>query len=63
MLLLPLGPDFRFDLQFGRRVMAKLMELEGRINWKNDVQSQEEEEADATAFKDAFKEFDFTLEE
>ncbi|PIG81733.1 CwfJ domain protein [Aspergillus arachidicola] len=63
MLLLPLGPEFRFDLQFGRRVMAKLMELEGRINWKNDVQSQEEEEADATAFKDAFKEFDFTLEE
>ncbi|KNG83508.1 CwfJ domain protein [Aspergillus nomiae NRRL 13137] len=62
-LLLPLGPEFRFDLQFGRRVMAKLMELEGRINWKNDVQSQAEEEADATAFKDAFKEFDFTLEE
>ncbi|KAB8234952.1 hypothetical protein ETB97_007113 [Aspergillus alliaceus] len=62
-LLLPLGPEFRFDLQFGRRVMAKLMELESRINWKNDVQSQEEEEADAAAFKDAFKEFDFTLEE
>ncbi|KAE8373081.1 CwfJ C-terminus 2-domain-containing protein-like protein [Aspergillus bertholletiae] len=62
-LLLQLGPEFRFDLQFGRRVMAKLMELEGRINWKNDVQSQEEEETDATAFKDAFKGFDFTLEE
>ncbi|GAB1215181.1 hypothetical protein ATERTT37_004367 [Aspergillus terreus] len=62
-LLLPLGPDFRFDLQFGRRVMAKLMELEKRINWKNDVQSQAEEERDATAFKEAFKEFDFTLEE
>ncbi|KAE8145232.1 CwfJ C-terminus 2-domain-containing protein-like protein [Aspergillus avenaceus] len=62
-LLLPLGPEFRFDLQFGRRVMAKLMELERRINWKHDVQSQEEEEADATAFKEAFKDFDFTLEE
>ncbi|KAE8353600.1 CwfJ C-terminus 2-domain-containing protein-like protein [Aspergillus coremiiformis] len=62
-LLLPLGPEFRFDLQFGRRVMAKLMELEKRINWKNDVQSVDEEEADATAFKDAFKELDFTLEE
>ncbi|KAL4895407.1 CwfJ C-terminus 2-domain-containing protein-like protein [Aspergillus ambiguus] len=61
-LLLPLGPEFRFDLQFGRRVMAKLMELEKRINWKNDVQSQEEEEADATAFKEAFKDFDFTME-
>ncbi|KAF9888063.1 hypothetical protein FE257_009328 [Aspergillus nanangensis] len=62
-ILLPLGAEFRFDLQFGRRVMAKLMELEKRINWKNDVQSEEEEEADANAFKEAFKEFDFTLEE
>ncbi|KAI9926926.1 hypothetical protein ASPWEDRAFT_54995 [Aspergillus wentii DTO 134E9] len=62
-ILLPLSPDFRFDLQFGRRVMAKLMGLEKRINWRDDVQSQEEEEADATAFKDGFKEFDFSLEE
>ncbi|PWY78230.1 hypothetical protein BO70DRAFT_388072 [Aspergillus heteromorphus CBS 117.55] len=62
-LLLPLSTEFRFDLQFGRRVMAKLMELEKRINWKNDVQSQAEEEADAEAFKEAFKQFDFTLEE
>ncbi|KKK22222.1 hypothetical protein AOCH_003965 [Aspergillus ochraceoroseus] len=62
-LLLPLGPDFRFDLQFGRRVVAKLMELERRIHWKDAVQSLEEEEADAGAFKEAFKGFDFTLEE
>ncbi|CAK45918.1 uncharacterized protein An11g01840 [Aspergillus niger] len=61
-LLLPLSPDFRFDLQFGRRVMAKLMGLEKRINWKDDVQSVQEEEADAVAFKEAFKEWDFTLE-
>ncbi|RAK81049.1 CwfJ domain protein [Aspergillus fijiensis CBS 313.89] len=60
-ILLPLGPEFRFDLQFGRRVMAKLMELEKRIDWRKDVQSQEQEEADAVAFKEAFKEFDFTL--
>ncbi|KAI9376240.1 CwfJ C-terminus 2-domain-containing protein-like protein [Aspergillus egyptiacus] len=62
-LILPLTADFRFDLQFGRRVMAKLMGLEKRINWKDDVQSLQEEEADAAAFKEAFKEFDFTLEE
>ncbi|KAL5334241.1 CwfJ C-terminus 2-domain-containing protein-like protein [Aspergillus crustosus] len=62
-LLLPLSEDFRFDLQFGRRVMAKLMQLEKRINWRDDVQSQGEEEADAAAFKEGFKEFDFTLEE
>ncbi|KAL2810832.1 CwfJ C-terminus 2-domain-containing protein-like protein [Aspergillus granulosus] len=62
-LLLPLTDDFRFDLQFGRRVIAKLMGLDKRINWKDDVQSQAEEEGDAAAFKQAFKEFDFTLEE
>ncbi|KAH1496348.1 hypothetical protein LV164_007653 [Aspergillus fumigatus] len=62
-LLLPLGPEFRFDIQFGRRVMAKLMELENRMNWKDGVQPQEEEEADAAAFKEAFKAFDFSLQE
>jgi Protein similar to CwfJ C-terminus 2. len=62
-LILPLGPDFRFDLQFGRRVMAKLLQLEKRINWKDDVQSKEEEMTDAESFKQAFKEFDFSLEE
>lgn len=62
-LLLPLSPDFRFDLQFGRRVMAKLLQLEKRINWKDDIQSKEEEITDAESFKQAFKEFDFSLEE
>lgn len=59
--VLPLNPDFHFDLQFGRRVVAKLMGLERRIHWKDATQSQEDEEADATAFKEAFKEFDFSL--
>ncbi|PGH05008.1 hypothetical protein AJ79_06894 [Helicocarpus griseus UAMH5409] len=62
-LVLPLSPDFRFDLQFGRRVMAKLLQLENRMNWKDDVQSQEEETVDAEAFKKAFEKFDFSLEE
>lgn len=62
-LLLPLTPDFRFDLQFGRRVMAKLMQLDDRIQWKDTAQPQDEEEADASAFKEAFKAFDFSLEE
>lgn len=61
-LLLPLSPDFRFDLQFGRRVLAKLMGLEKRIHWKNAVQTVSDEESDATAFKEAFKAFDFSLE-
>ncbi|ODH48508.1 hypothetical protein GX48_05375 [Paracoccidioides brasiliensis] len=62
-LILPLSPEFRFDLQFGRRVMAKLLELEKRMNWRDDIQSQEEETADADDFKKAFEKFDFSLEE
>jgi hypothetical protein len=61
-LVLPLSRDFRFDLQFGRTVMAKILNLENRINWRDDTQSQEEEAADAEAFKKAFQKFDFSLE-
>ena len=61
-LVLPLSPDFRFDLQFGRRVMAKLLQLEARMNWRDCQQSEAEETQDADAFKKAFKEFDFSLE-
>lgn len=62
ILMLELTPDFRFDLQFGRRVMAKLLELDGRMNWKDAKQTQEEEEADADAFREAFRPFDFSME-
>lgn len=50
----------RFDLQFARKVMAKLLRLEKRVVWRDVAQSQEEEEADAEAVKSAFKEWDFT---
>ena len=56
-------PKFRFDLQFGRRVMAKLLRLEERLDWRDSVQSIEEETKDAEAFKAAFKAFDFSLAE
>ncbi|KAL2359642.1 hypothetical protein RJZ56_007499 [Blastomyces dermatitidis] len=62
-LILPLSPEFRFDLQFGRRVMAKLLGLEKRMNWRDDVQLEKEEIADAEAFKKAFEKFDFSLKE
>ncbi|OOQ84406.1 CwfJ domain protein [Penicillium brasilianum] len=61
VLTLELNPDFKFDLQFGRRVMAKLLQLDKRMNWKDATQSQAEEEADANAFKEAFKPYDFSL--
>ncbi|KAI9800140.1 MAG: hypothetical protein M1833_003467 [Piccolia ochrophora] len=58
-LVLPFPDDIRFDLQFGRRVLAKLLALEQRVSWQDCAQSQESEVADAEAFKAAFKDFDF----
>ncbi|KAL1960080.1 hypothetical protein VTO42DRAFT_252 [Malbranchea cinnamomea] len=62
-LVLPLSRDFRFDLQFGRIVMAKIMGLEKRADWKEVTQSQSEETTDAESFKKAFQKFDFSLTE
>ncbi|MCJ1399402.1 hypothetical protein MMC11_002604 [Xylographa trunciseda] len=62
-LVLPLSAKFRFDLQFGRRVMAKLLGLEKRVSWRDCGQTEAEEVADAEAFKKAFREFDFSMEE
>ncbi|KAI5363783.1 putative cwf19-like protein [Septoria linicola] len=60
-IMLPLDETFRFDLQFGRRALGKLLGLEDRAHWRDVVQSQAEETADKDAFKEAFKEFDFSL--
>jgi len=62
-LTLPLDESFRFDLQFGRRVLAKLLGLESRMNWRDCGQTEQDETAEAEAFKKAFKTYDFTLEE
>ncbi|KAF2760018.1 hypothetical protein EJ05DRAFT_499207 [Pseudovirgaria hyperparasitica] len=62
-LFLPLDASFRFDLQFGRRVLAKLLDLEKRVQWQECGQSEIEEKADADAFKKAFKDFDFSLDD
>ena len=61
-MVLPLDPSFRFDLQMGRRVLGKLLGLEGRTHWRDCDQTQQEEVAEADAFKEAFKEHDFSLE-
>lgn len=60
-LVMPLPADLRFDLQFGRRVLAKLLGLEERFVWKACEQTVEEETKDVEAFRDSFKEWDFTL--
>lgn len=62
-LVLPLPSEGHFDLQFGRRVMAKLLGLETRMQWRDCLQPEDEERREAESFKDAFKEFDFSLDE
>ncbi|KAK5139675.1 hypothetical protein LTR32_007292 [Rachicladosporium monterosium] len=61
-MVMPLDGDFRFDLQFGRRVLGKLLGLEQRTHWKDCAQTVGEETADAEVFKEVFKKFDFGLE-
>lgn len=73
-LILPLPPSFpphasssenssseiRFDVQFGRRVMAKLLQVEERMDWRACAQSEEEERKDAEVFKGGFARWDFS---
>ena len=61
-LVLPITRHFRFDLQFGRKVMAKLLQLSDRFDWKTCTQTQEEEAAHAETFKQLFQKFDFSLQ-
>ncbi|KAM5355895.1 hypothetical protein ACJ41O_002541 [Fusarium nematophilum] len=62
-LVMPLPSDLYFDLQFGRRVVAKLLGLEERLIWKDCEQTVEEETKDVEAFREAFKDWDFTLQD
>ncbi|KAF7440558.1 hypothetical protein PC9H_000904 [Pleurotus ostreatus] len=47
-----------FSIQFGRQVLTTLLNMPERLDWKECVLSQEEDTADATAFKAAFAVFD-----
>jgi hypothetical protein len=60
--VIPLSDDprRRFDLQFGRRVVAEVLTLAHRMDWRACEQTKSEEEQDATVFKAAFTEFDPT---
>ncbi|KAL3419282.1 hypothetical protein PVAG01_09503 [Phlyctema vagabunda] len=60
-LTMPFDHTLRFSLQFGRVVLAKLLNLQKRIQWRDCAQTEDEEKKDVEAFKTAFKEFDFTL--
>ncbi|KAH8675938.1 CwfJ C-terminus 1-domain-containing protein-like protein [Xylariales sp. PMI_506] len=60
-LIMTIDDGFRFDLQFPRKVLAKLLQLEDRIRWQDVTQTVEDETADSERFKEAFKKWDFTL--
>jgi hypothetical protein len=62
-IVLPIDGSYRFDLQFPRKVLAMLLGLEKRFDWRACAQATAEEEADANRFKEVFKEFDFTFDE
>lgn len=60
-LLMRFDENVRFDLQYPRKVMAKLLGLEQRTVWQDCTQTAEEETQDTVKFRDTFKEWDFSL--
>ncbi|CAK7227901.1 hypothetical protein SCUCBS95973_006699 [Sporothrix curviconia] len=63
-LVMHLDEGAYFDLQYGRRVVAKLLGLEAtRAVWQECSQTEAEEEADVAAFRAAYAPWDFTLAE
>ena len=62
-MILPLDASVRFDVQFGRTVLGKLLGLEKRRDWRDCGQSEAEETVDANVCKAAFKKYDFSLDE
>ena len=61
-ITMPFDETIRFDLQFGRKVLAKLLGLEKRLQWRDCEQTVEEETKDNEAFKAAFHIYDPTIE-
>ena len=49
MLVMHLNDRFRFDLQFGLRVLAKLLGLQDRVQWKDCSKNEDEEKWDVEA--------------
>ncbi|EIW84839.1 hypothetical protein CONPUDRAFT_134710 [Coniophora puteana RWD-64-598 SS2] len=50
-----------FGIQFGRQVLVTLLDMADRFDWKACTLSEEEDKADAQAFKSAFAPFDPSL--
>ncbi|KAG0242454.1 hypothetical protein BGW41_004183 [Actinomortierella wolfii] len=61
VLVCPLPRTRRANAQFGRNVVAQALGLMARSNWKSCLRMADDELADSNAFKEAFKQYDFTL--
>ncbi|ORX55121.1 hypothetical protein DM01DRAFT_1286543 [Hesseltinella vesiculosa] len=61
-LIHALSPKERFNLQFGRLVLANALDTPDRMDWKACAQGMEEEKQACKEFKAAFKKFDFSLD-
>ncbi|KIV91933.1 hypothetical protein PV10_06419 [Exophiala mesophila] len=65
-MFFPLSEDLKFNIWFGREVMAGLLKLEDRVNWmhallRKDGSEQTAEEEDAEGLKRDFEDFDFAM--
>lgn len=63
----PIPGNASFNVNFGREVVAGLLQLEGRVNWRDTMLADENEErkveeADAEGFKADFAEYDFAMQ-
>ncbi len=61
-----LSTDQKFNIWFGREVMAGLLQLEKRVNWmdallRKEGSEQSAEEADALGLREDFEDFDFAM--
>jgi hypothetical protein len=66
-MFFPIPGNASFNVNFGREVMAGLLQLEERVNWRdamlaNEDEERKAEEADAEGFKADFAEYDFAMQ-
>jgi hypothetical protein len=62
----PIPGSARFNVSFGREVMAGILQLEDRVDWwrtllPDEAEERKVEEADAEGLKEDFAEFDFAM--
>ena len=54
-------PAASFNIQLGREVMAGLLQLDKRADWRDCIQPMEEETNEAEKLKADFADFDFAM--